>query len=80
MTATATKNEINDSTVTIFLSFMLAFVMEFKLCQPYFISPSHGIFIVILNKVYFCLILWEPHIVCTFARNLFSNDYYSTLK
>lgn len=57
----------------------LALAMEFKWCQPSFISQSPGIFIIILNKIYFCLILWEPHILCAFARNLFSNEYYSIL-
>lgn len=58
---------------------ILVFPMEFKLCQPSSISQTLGDFIVISNQIYFCLILWEPHIVCTFARKLFSNDYYSTL-
>lgn len=78
MALTVTKNDKWLSCIST-LSFTLALPIEFKWCQPSFISPSHGIFIIILNKIYFCLILWEPHILCTFSRNLFSNEYCSIL-
>lgn len=58
---------------------ILALPVEFKLCQPYCISQTLGDFTVILNQIYFCLILWEQHILCTFARKWFSNDDHSIL-